>query len=244
VARGLPAWCFPAARLGCGLVHQGRFLLAEERLRRNAVHGLAPRPAGRVAATTLARSSGSIWTSSPVCGLDDAAVAEVHYDVAGAGGGAVRSGREQQVTGLYLGQGDLGAVLLPLVGRAGDVNACRRVGGEDQAAAVEAARALAAPAVGLAELGRGEGDRRRGGPGRHWACVPDGPGQHLSDIPAGVVVSEDRLLNADGGATAGAVGAHHPRRCVDGVRRASAAARMSAIDRRAPIQHVHQQEGT
>lgn len=73
--------------------------------------------------------------------------------MAGIGRSAVGACGEQQVTGLDLGQRYLRTVLLPLVGGAGDVDARGGVGGEDQAAAVEAGRTLAAPAVGLADLG-------------------------------------------------------------------------------------------
>src|ERR1039457_3309563 len=73
-------------------------------------------------------------------GLDDLSAAEVHHDVAGVAGGAVGAGGEQQVAGLDLGQRDLGAVLAPLVGGAGDVDARGRVSGVDQARAVVGVR--------------------------------------------------------------------------------------------------------
>ena len=80
-------------------------------------------------------------------GLDDLAAAEVHHDVARVRGGAVGAGGEQQVPGLDLGERDLGAVLAPLVGGAGDADARGGVGGVDQAGAVVGARACRAPLV-------------------------------------------------------------------------------------------------
>ena len=83
---------------------------------------------------TLARSSRvDLDVLAGLGGLDDLAAAEVHHDVAGVGRSAVAACGEQQVTGLELGQRDDGAVLLPLVGGAGDVDAGRGVGGVDQA---------------------------------------------------------------------------------------------------------------
>ena len=93
--------------------------------------------------------------------------------MAGITGGAVAAGGEQQVTGLDLGQRDDRAVLPPLVGGAGDVDAGGGVGGVDQAGAVVGVRAGRAPLVGLAELGLRERDRGRGhraGGGRPWAA--------------------------------------------------------------------------
>ena len=149
----------------------------------------------------------------------------------GVGCGAVAARAEQQVAGLDLGQRDDGAVLLPLVGGAGDVEAGGGVGGVDQAGAVIRVRAGRPPLVGLAELGHREGDP--GGGGRDVAAalggVPGGPRHHLADVPLGVVVGEDRVLQAGRAAAAGAVRAEHRGGGVDGIGRVVGAERLAGV---------------
>ena len=137
--------------------------------------------------------------------------------MAGIRRGAVAAGGKQQVAGLDLGQRDDRAVLLPLVSGAGDVDAGGGVGGVDQARAVIGVRAGRPPLVRLAELSHGERDR--GGDGRAAALggVLSGPGHDLADVPVGMVVGEDGLLDAGRAAAAGAAGAQHGGGGVDGV---------------------------
>ena len=59
--------------------------------------------------------------------------------------------------------------------------------------------------------------------------VPGGPRHDLADVPLGVVVGEDRVLDAGRAAAAGAAGAQHRGGGVDGVGRVVGAERLAGV---------------
>ncbi len=128
-------------------------------------------------------------------------MADVDADVVDVGGGSV----EDEVAGLEFVGRNAGPGVELVVGDAGDGDAGGLADGAGEAGAVEAVfsggRSVSAPEVGQAELSFGVGDGFQGGRAGvvvaadgGGGLVLGGLGEDVGDVPLGVVVGVDRVV--------------------------------------------------